>query len=107
MHRKTDGVVGQQDAVDFLQDTTRRAASKMDMSVELMRFQLVVSDFDFSPLEEEHDQFLGGMLIRVQQSRDPAMTFTVTGSIRFVQGVLDDAHDQAVGLMARISSNFN
>ena len=43
VHQVTDGVVGQQDAVGFLQDATRRAASKMDMSVELMRFQLVVS----------------------------------------------------------------
>jgi len=90
VHQETNSVVSDQEAIHLLQNATRRTASEMDMPVELMRFQLVVSEFDFPPLVVEHHQLLSGIQVRVQQGSDKAMALPVTGSIGFVQGVLDD-----------------
>jgi hypothetical protein len=74
--QETDGVAGQQDAVDRRQDTARRTASQMNLPMELMGFQLVVYDFDFPSLVVEHNQLLSRINGRIQQGGDQSVTLT-------------------------------
>jgi len=57
---------------------------------------LVVGDLDLPALVVEHDQFLGRILLGVQQRGEQAMTLAVTCTIGRVEGVFDDPHDDAL-----------
>src|SRR3972149_1775175 len=59
MHEVTNGIVGQEDAVEFLQHSARCAAAKMHQAIELMGLEFVIPDFDLPSLVIKHHEFRG------------------------------------------------
>jgi hypothetical protein len=103
MHEEPCGIVGQENAVEFLEDTDGRPAAKVDPAVQLMGLDLVVGDFDFSAFVVEHHQFGGREVLRVKQRGDQAMAFAVAGTLRIVERVFDYADGETLLVTAAVA----
>ena len=103
MHEVPNGIVGQQDAVEFPQHSARCAAAKMHQAIEFMGLEFIIPDFDLPALVIKHHELRGRVCVRVEQGRHQPVTLPMTGPVGIVEGVFDDSNDEAMGLAASIA----
>ncbi len=76
----------------------------MHEAIELMGLEFVIPDFDFPTLRVEHHEFRGRVRVRIEHGRHRPVTLALTGAVGVVEGVLDDANEEAVGAVSPIAS---
>ncbi len=97
-HQDTQGIMRQEQGVEFLQDADGALAGQGTLSNALMLFDLIDHQFDFPALVVEQTQVQSRIKQRVQQGGHQAMDcmLQARGGLR-AQAVADDAHSQGLG----------
>jgi len=103
VHEEPDGVVGQEDAVDFLEDAAGGAAPEIDESIQLLGFQFVVADLDFPAFMVQNHQFGGRKSWSIEQRGDQTMTLPVAWTFWIIEGVVDHPNGHSVGLTPTVA----
>jgi len=85
----------EQQSVNFLYDSSRCLAAQ-HRTLPLVRLEFVDRDLFFPAGVVEEDEPFRGMLVRIQQRREQAMSFSRTGPSRIIERVLDDPNQDAV-----------
>ncbi len=75
----------------------------MHQAIEWLGLEFVVADFDFPTLRVEHHELRGRVGVRVEPGGHPPMALAMTGPVGIVEGVFDDANEEAVGAVSPIA----
>ena len=95
MHQVADGVMGNQQSIEFLQHADRFQAAQGTSGQTLMGVDFIDDEFDFPAFVIGAGERVCRIAAGIEQGGEEAMGFAIPGQRRVLDGVLDDANQAA------------
>ena len=100
VHQSTDYVMGNEQGIQFLDHADRFQAAEGAARQALVGVNFVDYEFDFPALMVSTGQVVGWIAFRIQEGGNQTMLFPITRQGWILNGVLEDAHQEAQATFA-------